>query len=181
MIEKNLQLLEQTVIDYCRSKAQYLEISLTLDFSFLSQVHRSIKQLPMDNEKVKLMQRFQDNIFKQIVGYHPKIACRFNFASDIKQFALLIQTIDQFESNAKDLNSHFSIERKSQFDWQGLIMLRTQINDLTDRITRRQLMSLFESQVLSTVYMLDNHVYSQLTFKSELESEDEKSLSPYLC
>ncbi|HHT0592065.1 TPA: hypothetical protein ACTXXA_000621 [Legionella anisa] len=163
-----LQQLEEAVTFYCHGKSQRLVEKRPFDFLSLVNVYNSIKLLPLDSEKMALMERFQQNIFKQMIGFHPKLYLSINFTNEINTYKPLIEQLNALEKQASELFEHY-FDEQPRFDWSGLRQLRAQIYNLANTSDKTQLMQLFEYGVLATISQIEPKSYSALNFHSELE------------
>lgn len=169
----DLQQLENTVTLYCQGKAQYFGEKKPFNFSSITDVYNSIKLLPLDNEKIELMERFHENVYKKIVEFHPRFYISINFTNEINEYKPLLEQLNTLKKQASELYEHYFDIEKPRFDWKGLRELRAQIYDLVNTSDKTQLMQLFEHGVLATITQIEPKAYSGLTFHSELAAGEE--------
>lgn len=172
MLETDLQQLETEITLYCQGRAKFIAQPTPFNFSLLSRVHNAIELLPLDSEKIGLMERFQQNVFKEIAEFHPKISYSMNFAQEIAQCKPLLEQLSLLEKQASEFYTHYFDAEKPTFDWQGLSQVRTQIHNLPNTPNKTRLMQLFEYRVLTTITQIEPKACSGLTFQPELEAED---------
>ncbi|KTD40432.1 hypothetical protein [Legionella parisiensis] len=177
---RDLQQLEDAVTFYCKGKSQYFGEKKTFSFSALTDVYNSIKLLPLDNEKIMLMERFHQNVCKQIAAFHPKLFLFINFTNEINAYKPLLEQLDALKKQASELFDHYFDFNKSRFDWESLHQLRTQIYNLPNLSDKTQLMRLFENGVLATITQIEPKAYILLTFHSELEAVEEQEALDHL-
>lgn len=173
----NLRQLEEAVTLYCRIKTQYFTPQASFNFSFFTEVYHSIQSMPLDHKKIELMERFQQNVFAPITGFHPKIFYTFNFAPYIAQYKPLIEQLNVLQKQASHLFTHYFDAESPSFNWQKFHDVRTQIENLPDSADKIQLMRLFEFNVLSTISLVEPKAFTSFTFSSQLATE-ELSLPP---
>ncbi|AWN75030.1 hypothetical protein LEAN103870_18050 [Legionella anisa] len=174
----NLQQLEDAVTFYCQGKSQRLVEKRPFNFLSLLNVYNSIKLLPLDSEKIALMERFQQNIIKPMIGFHPKLYLSINFTNEINTYKPLIEQLNTLQNQALELFKHY-FDEKPRFDWEGLRQLRAQIYSLANTSDKTQLMQLFQYGVLATITQIEPKAYSALSFDSELVGElaDDQSMT----
>ncbi|HHF7366799.1 TPA: hypothetical protein ACPSKY_001918 [Legionella bozemanae] len=171
---RDIQQLEDAVTFYCQGKSQYFGEKKPFNFSALANVYNSIKLLPLDNEKIALMERFHQNVCKQIAAFHPKLYLSISFTNEINTYKPLLEQLNTLKKQASELFEHYFDERP-HFDWEGLHQLRTQIYNLPNLSDKTQLMRLFEDGVLATITQIEPKAYLLLTFHSELEAVEEQA------
>ncbi|KTD74205.1 hypothetical protein [Legionella tucsonensis] len=169
----DLQQLEVVVTFYCQGKAQYLAEKTPFNFVSITNIYNSIKLLPMDNEKIELMERFHENVCKKIVEFHPKLYIFINFTNEINEYRPLLEQLNALKKQASELYEHYFDIEKPHFDWEGLRQLHIQIYNLENTSDKIQLMQLFEYGVLATITQIEPKAYSGLTFHSELAAGEE--------
>ncbi|QLZ69856.1 hypothetical protein FOLKNPGA_02656 [Legionella sp. PC1000] len=168
----DIQQLEDAVTFYCQGKSQYFVEKRSFNFTSLTNVYNSIRLLPLDSEKIALMERFHQNIFKQMVAFHPKLYLSINFTNEINIYKPLLEQLHELKTQASELFEHY-FDEKPRFDWQGMHQLRAQIHNLTNTSDKTQLMQLFEHDLLATISQIEPKAYSALTFQSELVAAEE--------
>ncbi|MCW8408185.1 hypothetical protein OQJ13_04280 [Legionella sp. PATHC035] len=171
-LPRNLLQLEEDVTIYYRSKIEYFTPKVTFNFALFTEVYHSIQSLPLDDKKIALMERFQQNVFAPINNFHPKIFYTFNFAPYIAQYKPLIEQLNVLQKQASHLYTHYFDAERHSFDWQKFHTVRTQIENLPMSADKIQLMQFFEFNVLNTICLVEPKVFSSFSFSSQLAAEE---------
>ncbi|RUR25470.1 hypothetical protein [Legionella qingyii] len=164
----DLEQLEETAKIYLYGKTHYLTEPKSFNFSLLKSVQISIQALPLNQEKIKLMERYQ-KVFTQIATFHPKIIYLSDFNNEINTYKPLCKQLESLEQEALILFTNYFNVDKPNFDWEGLRDIRSQIYNVKNSSDRTQLMHLFEHGILTIISQVRPKTYSELTFESELE------------
>ncbi|WP_454784302.1 hypothetical protein [Legionella sp. WA2024007413] len=175
---KDLELLEETAKVYIQGKTHYLLEPKAFNFSLLKNVQCSIQSLPLDKDKIEVMERYR-NVFTQLANFHPKLVYLYDFNTEIMMYKYLYQQLDSLQQQASILYENYFEVNKPTFDWQGLRELHHQISKVQNTSDRIQLMRAFDEGVLTTISQVRPKTYSELTFQPELE-ETQKDSSVHL-
>lgn len=169
---RNLQQLEEDVTFYSRSKTQYFTPKVTFNFSFFTEVYHSIQSMPLDYDKIELMERLQQKVIAPITGFHPKIFYTFNFAPYIAQYKPLLEQLNALQTQASHLFKHYFDAERPSFDWQKFHDVRSRIENLPNSADKIQLMQLFEFNVLNTISLVEPKAFTNFTFSSQLTPKE---------
>lgn len=114
------------------------------------------------------MERFELNVRQKLSSIHPKLNYSFNFSEDINLYKPLIEQLDSLNQQARSLfNDYFAFNRPV-FNWHAFRNLRNQISNIPNQTDKKQLMLLFENNVLQVISQVEPKVYASFTFTPEL-------------